>query len=117
MNKKLKEIFSQDISSRFCNYPLDHNKKVINSLINKNDYFKNLFSLTFKDCLTFFRGDKKDFKELEGLKDLESVKQHLMKENGEEYANHFVYYIKNYENIINKRSKKFLKTLEETKNN
>ena len=122
MNKKLKEIFSQDISSRFCNYPLDHNKKVINSLINENDKdkrnnFENLFNLTFRDCLTFFRGDKKDFKELEGLKNLEYVKQHLMKENGEEYANHFVYYIKNYENIINKRSKKFLKTLEESKNN
>ena len=37
-----------------------------------------------------------------------------MIENGEEYANHFVYYIKNYEDIINK---KFLKSLKGTINN
>ena len=121
MNKKLKEIFSQDISSRFCNYSLNHNEKVINSLINekdevKRDYFDKLFNLTFMDCLTFFRGDKY-FEELEGLKNLESVKQDLMIENGEEYANHFVYYIKNYEDIINKKSKKFLKSLKGTINN
>ena len=63
MNKTLKDIFSQDISERFCKYSLDHNKRVIESLISekeeiKRNYFINLFNLTFRDCLMNLNGDK-----------------------------------------------------------
>ena len=72
MNKKLGEIFSHDISERFCKYSLDHNKLVIESLINEEDemkrnYFTKLFNLTFRDCLMHLSGDK-NFEELEGFK-------------------------------------------------
>ena len=103
-NKTLKDIFSQNISSRICNYSLDHNKRVIESLISekeeiKRNYFRKLFNLTFNDCLKNFRGDKK-LEELEGFKSLASVKNQLLKENGIEYVNHFVYFIKNFEKML-----------------
>ena len=37
MNKTLKDIFSQDISERFCKYSLDHNKNVIKSLTEEEE--------------------------------------------------------------------------------
>ena len=113
IDKKLKDIFSEKISARFCNYSLDHNKKIINSLINEEDeekkiYFSKLFDLTFMECLKYFRGDI-DIKELEGFQCLPTIKEELLKKNGEKYTNHFEYYIKNYETLINKRAKKIKK--------
>ena len=83
MNKTLKNIFSQDISERFCKFSLDHNKNVIKSLTEEEDeikrnYFINLFNLTFRDCLMNLNGDKK-FEELEGFKNLTNIKDYLMK--------------------------------------
>ena len=60
MNKTLEEIFSDKISGRYTNYPPDHNKKLIQSLLNETDenkkiYFQKIFGLTFIDCLKHFR--------------------------------------------------------------
>ena len=116
INKKLKDIFSQEISSRFCNYSSDHNKKVIESLVNEGDeekrnYFNNLFNITFMDCLKYFREEKeiKEIEELKGLERLSSVKEKLLKENEENYVNYFVYFIENFEKFINSKKKKFKK--------
>ena len=107
LNKKLSDIFSQNISSRCNNFSLDHNKKIIEALINeenkeKRDYFQELFNLTFIECLKHFRGEIY-FTELEGLRDLENVKDEIIKEHGEKYFEHFNYYINNYEKIIEKK--------------
>ena len=61
MNKQLKDIFSENISKRYTRFPLNKNEKLINELINEKDnekkeYFNNLFSLTFSDCLNHFNG-------------------------------------------------------------
>ena len=37
LNKTLGQIFSENISSRYTNIPLNHNKMIINSLINEKD--------------------------------------------------------------------------------
>jgi len=63
MNKQLKDIFSENISKRYTRFPLNKNEKLINELINEKDnekkeYFNNLFSLTFSDCLNHFNGQK-----------------------------------------------------------
>ena len=110
LDKTLKEIFSEDISARFCNYSSDHNKKIIESLINDEDeekksYFTKLFNIKFVECLKYFRGEQ-EIKELEGFKRLPSIKENLLKENEESYVNHFVYYIQNFEMLINKKGKK-----------
>ena len=121
MNKSLKDIFSQEISEKCSHYSKFHNKEIIESLINdkdedKKNYFTNLFSLTFLDCLKFFRGGDKCTKELEGFKTISTVKEQLLKENGEEYVNHFEEKIQNLEEVINEKVKKQGKDFEETKN-
>ena len=109
MDKTLCDIFSHDISDRFRKYSSDHNKNVIESLINEDDeikgnYFTNLFNLKFRDCLINLSGEKY-FDELEGFKNLTDIKDYLMKKNDLEYADYFIYYIKNFEKMINKRDK------------
>ena len=123
MNKSLKDIFSQEISERCSHYSKFHNKEIIETLINdkneyKKNYFTKLFSLTFLDCLKYFRGDKGDkcIKELDGFKTFSSVKEQLLKEHGKEYVNHFEEKIQNLEELIDKRIKKQGKDFEEIKN-
>ena len=121
MNKKLKDIFSQKISTKYCNFSPLHNKKIIDSLVEEKDdakksYFVELFNLTFSDCLKHFRGDT-CLEELKGFKNLDSVKDEIVnkcEEKGEEYFELFAYYIKNYEKLVNKKTKKSGKDLDET---
>ena len=37
LQKTLQEIFSDNISKRYTNYPLDHNKNLINRLLEEDD--------------------------------------------------------------------------------
>ena len=121
MKKKLKDIFSEKISTKYSNFSPEHNKMIIKDLIEEKDdskklYFGKLFNLTFEDCLKNFRGDT-DLEELKGFKNLDFVKEELVKkseENGEEYSKYFAYYIKNYEKLINKKTKKLGKNSNET---
>ena len=121
MKKKLKDIFSEKISTKYSNFSPEHNKMIIESLIKEKDdskksYFGELFNLTFEDCLKNFRGDT-DLDVLKGFKNLDFVKEELVKkseENGEEYSKYFTYYIKNYEKLINKKTKKLGKNSNET---
>jgi hypothetical protein len=120
MNKNLKDIFSQEISEKCPNPPKDHNKNIIDSLINdkdeiKKNYFTKLFGSIFDDCLKNFRGDK-DIKELEGFKNFSSVKEQILIENGEEYVNCLEEKMKNLEELICKKVKKDRKDFQETFN-
>ena len=106
LNKTLKDIFSENISSRFTIYPFNHNEKLINDLMNNEDeekrqYFNKLFNLTFTQCLRHFR--KTEYiEELQGLKGIDYVKQKY--ENEPDYLDTLNFYIFNYEEItINKR--------------
>ena len=121
MKKKLKDIFSEKISTKYSNFSPEHNKMIIKSLIEEKDdskksYFGELFNLTFEDCLKNFRGDT-GLDVLKGFKNLDFVKKELVKkseENGEEYSKYFAYYIKNYEKLIDKKTKKLGKNSNET---
>ena len=121
IKKKLKDIFSEKISTKYSNFSPEHNKMIIESLIKEKDdskksYFGELFNLTFEQCLKNFRGDT-DLEVLKGFKNLDFVKEELVKkseENGEEYFKYFTYYIKNYEKLINKKTKKLGKNSNET---
>ena len=109
MDKTLKDIFSLNISDKFCNYSLDHNKLVIKSLINEEDetkrnYFDKLFNLKFRDCLMSLKGEKY-YEELEGFQNLTDIKNYLLKKEEEGYADYFVSYLKNFEERLNKREK------------
>ena len=80
LNKTLREIFSENVTGRITNYSSDRNKEIIDELINDKDeikrkYFEGLFSLTFLDCLKYFR-DEQDFdiEYLRGFKKFNQMK-------------------------------------------
>lgn len=116
--KTIGEIFSDTISSRFTNYPPDHNKSLIKNLLNEEDedkrkYFNKLFNLTFLQCLKHFR-EEEFFEEIKGLKGLREIIQESNFEK--EYIELLIYYFTNFEKIIYKkkarRSKKRKKQTE-----
>ena len=117
LTKTLKDIFSENISARLSNFPKNHNKILIESLIEEKDeekkqYFIKLFNITFLDCLKYFRGEETGIGELEGFKTISSFKETLIEEQGEEYFDLFMYYMKNFKDIIESkkaRKKKKLK--------
>lgn len=81
------EILSSNITTRYTNYPLDHNKKLIEELINEKDLekreiFKNLFSKTLLECIEHLIG-KKYFKELDGLEKIFEIKMLNLNEKDE----------------------------------
>ena len=116
MEKNLGEIFSDKVTGKLTNIPSDHNKDLIQKLINEEDieksiYFKKLFNLKLKDCFQHFCG-KKVIDELEGMELFNEINEitseYLEKyEDGKEYIQQLKYYLENYENIIkNKRARK-----------
>ena len=121
LDKSLKDIFSENISSRFNNYPSTHNKELIESLINEIDdekriYFNKLFNLTFFDCLKCFIDDMIFTNELNGFKKFSSIKGIIEQKQGKEYVDLLLYYFKNFKEIINnkkprKMNKKANKTI------
>ena len=109
INKKIGDIFSDDITLRCRRYNIKHNEILIQSLINERDenkriLFRKIFNLTFLDCLNHFRGTK-IIKELNGLKEYDEVCKSF--EEDEDYLYSFKYYIENYEKIMeNKKWRK-----------
>ena len=120
-NKKISDILSDDISTRYTNFPPQHNKLLIERLKDDEDedkriYFNKLFNLTFNECLEHFIG-KKSIEELKGMKSFESIKEFLGED--EEYIKLIKYYLENFEKIINNknpRKPKKNKKLERVKN-
>lgn len=112
LNKSIGDIFSEDISTRYTNYPITHNKQLINSLKNNDNYnpqyFRDLFNLKFIDCLQHFRGSKY-IKLLEGLKGFDSIKEKY--EEDMNYNKSLKYYIMNFEEIINNKRIRRRKTI------
>ena len=107
--KSLRDIFSDDISRKYFNYNLKHNKLLIKELISeKNEekriYFQNLFRLNFLQCLKHFR-EQESIKELEGMKLFNEIKNELNTDHddGENYKKTLEEYINKYEDIINRK--------------
>lgn len=114
LNKTIEEIFSDDITKKKTSFHPDHNRKLIQDLLNeKNEsikyYFQKLFGLTFLDCLEHFRGSK-EFNELIGMNNLENeLKKDTYAEK--DYANLIIEYSNEYEKIVmKKKSRKKRKT-------
>ena len=108
LNKSLKDIFSENISSRYKILPLNFNKRVIKNLINEEDeakriYFQNLFNLTFIQSLNHFIGTIA-INELKGLNSIDDIKEKYNLNN--DYFETLKFYFFNYEDITkNKRIK------------
>ena len=79
LKRTLKDIYSDNITTRFTNFPKDHNIKLIQKLVNEKDeekriYFIGLFNLTFLDCLRHFRGTI-SIELLEGMNCFKDIKR------------------------------------------
>jgi predicted HicB family RNase H-like nuclease len=111
LDKNLKDIFSENISSRFYNFPETYNKSLIDSLINEKDeekkiFFTELFNITFLDCLKHFRGEIY-INELGGLNCFENDKEKILDkcgEDGDDYVETLKYYLDNFEKIVIEKS-------------
>lgn len=105
--KRLKDIFSVDITTKYKQYNHDHNKILINNLLNLKDeqkrkLFTNLFNLNFLECIEHIRGTKyimelSLYNGVSLLKDICKIKKF---EKDKEYTEKFNYYFFNLEKII-----------------
>ena len=114
LERTLGEIFSADLSKRISNYKKNHNKTLIEELINEKDkekkeYFNCLFNLTFSDCLKYFRSSNNvnnpKYIYIEGLTkfcDLEND-SNFKQQNEREFIEYFKNFINNYENNLSYR--------------
>ena len=102
LNETLEHIFSVNISHRYKKYDLEHNKNLINRLLNdknikRRQIFHNLFAKTFLECLEHFRGTKNIY-ELEGIKTFDKIKGKY--EDDPDYLASLEYKLKIYEDIV-----------------
>ena len=114
LNKKLSEIFSVDISSKYTSFLPAHNKILISRLLNEEDIekrekFQKIFNLTFADCIQLFLGNNNKYIEFEGFPVLDEIKDELNEDN--EYLEKIKNFLLNLEDIIKhkkprKRNKK-----------
>ena len=114
LNKKLSEIFSVDISSKYTSFLPAHNKILISRLLNEEDIekrekFQKIFNLTFADCIQLFLGNNNKYIEFEGFPVLDEIKDELNEDN--EYLEKIKNFLLNFEDIIKhkkprKRNKK-----------
>ena len=105
LQKTLQEIFSDDISRRYTNFPSDHNKNLINRLLEEDDeekrkYFNTLFKLTLSEVLCHFQG-KQIIKELVGLRTYKEALKNY--ETEKDYYENLKYHLTNFEEIINSK--------------
>lgn len=109
LNKQLKDIFSVNVSLKCKKYGVEHNKILIDKLLNEEDdnkrlLFTKIFNLTFFECLEHFRRTKY-INELDNLVKYEDICKDF--EDDEDYLFSFKFYIENYEKITeNKRERK-----------
>ena len=113
LKKTQGEIFSSSITTKFTNYPLDHNKQLIEKLLNdkneeRKEIFENLFNRTLLECIEHLIG-KKEYKSLKGLEKFyqnEIQRKKKNKENKELLIN----IINKFEDIINEKKPRTKKT-------
>ena len=108
LNKKLSEIFSVNISTRYTNFRQDHNKNLILKLINdkdeiKSNYFKILFNLTFVECLRHFN-ESINIPILNGMTIFSQL--NLDDKSDKNYSEVLSYYIEKYEKIMERKKVK-----------
>ena len=121
LNNSIKGILSAKISKKYFNHSPEHNKVLIEKLLNEKDvekriFFEKLFNLRFLDCLNHF-GGKVNVKELGGFPSIETVCEEFKKyKDYIKYVTQFKSFINNYEDIFkekkvrNRKSNKKIKS-------
>ena len=103
--KTLKDILSDDATTK-NNCTRDHNKKLIEKLLNEEDctkrkIFEKLFNFTFMDLIKYARNQREGLDELKGLTLPKALYESMA--NDEEYAISFIHTLFNYEKLLYKK--------------
>ena len=106
---RLKEIFSWNISSKITTLLKEHNKNLLGQLINSEiagNYFKELFEITFSQCLEHIQG-KKYYEILNGLMNFEKTVDYFCDEkekNDNIFRESFHLVFMNYQELVERKS-------------
>lgn len=106
---KLKEIFSWNISSKITTLLKEHNKNLLGQLINSEiagNYFKELFEMTFSQCLEHIQG-KKYYEIFNGLMNFEKTVDYFCDEkekNDNIFRESFHFVFMNYQELVERKS-------------
>ena len=108
LEKKLKNIFSENITSRITMFSSERNKELIEELINDeneeiSNYFKGLFDITFLECLIYFRDDNIYNEYLQGFPKFSDIKENFEKKEGINFTEHIMKYLQRYEEFLNNK--------------
>ena len=114
LNTKIKDIFSDETSGNYSNYPSNFNALLIEKIYQTKN-MENITSIldkTFLECLKYYRKDEdiindSKYECLKGLdKNFEELKDKIMEDNDEKYADDLIKLIKEFEIIyFNKKSR------------
>ena len=101
LHMPLRDILSQKITSKIKYYPEDHNKNLINVLINeKREIFEKIFDISFIECLEHFAGIK-NIQILNGLTLFSELNKNITKIDEKYYYENLEIYLKEFEKRIN----------------
>ena len=108
LEKKLKNIFSENITSRITMFSSERNKELIEELINDeneeiSNYFRGLFDITFLECLIYFRDDNIYNEYLQGFPKFSDIKESFEKKEGINFTEHIMKYLQRYEEFLNNK--------------
>ena len=108
LHKTLGEIYSDNISMKYSNYFPNYNILMIKRLLNEKDqdkrmHLKNLFGITFIECIKKFAGVY-DSEELKGFKTFNEYKKKLKQDP--EYLEALKNYLVNFEENIRRKKTK-----------
>jgi hypothetical protein len=106
LNKSIGDIFSEKLTNKYSNYPLDHNKQVITKLLSEEDEikkekFKKIFNMTFLQYKDHLTGQKK-YEELEGAEKFYEKEMNELDEKNE-YKEQLKNVFNNLETIFYKK--------------
>ena len=101
--KSLKDIFSDDITTKWKTEGRDHNKKLIEKLLNEENkekkmIFEKILNYKFIDIVKYLRGEREGLDELKGL-DFDEYMWKKIKRD-ENYLKNFKYNMENIEKLI-----------------
>ena len=120
LNKRLSEIFSVDISSKYTSFLPAHNRLLISRLLNEEDIekkekFKKIFNLTFADCIQLFLGNSTKFNELEGFPVFDEIKSELNEDD--EFLKKIKNFLLNFDHILNNKKPRKRNKMESSEDN
>lgn len=107
LKSKIKDIFSENISKKYINYPLDYNEILIKNIYAEKIHIKtiSILDMTLFQCLEHFRGSKY-YNELDSLEENYNMIINEFKYNGEteEYINKFKDLVDTFEEYFKSRT-------------